>query len=43
VCGIVRLVSGTGGLTCEESSVLDRVSGDRDRFDDLRAEQCLGS
>jgi hypothetical protein len=24
-------VIGTGGLTCEQSSVWDRVSGDRDR------------
>jgi hypothetical protein len=40
VCRIVCLMIGTGGLTCEQSSVWDRVSGDRDRWVDLRAEQC---
>jgi hypothetical protein len=43
VCGIVCLMIGTGGLTCEQTSVWDRLSGDRDRCVDLRAEQYVGS
>jgi phage gp46-like protein len=43
VFGIVSLVIGTCGLTCEQSSLWDRASDDRNWWVDLRAEQCVGS